>query len=47
MQMEVENPLVGILFCYIKEFPDINRSEKMKVVQHLDEMYRKFDELCI
>lgn len=45
--MDDENPNVGILFCYIKEFADINRSEKLKVVKHLDEMFRKFDELCI
>lgn len=45
--MDDANPDVGILFCYIKEFADINRYEKLKVVSHLDEMFRKFDELCV
>lgn len=45
--MDEASPEVGILFCYIKEFPDINRSEKLKVVNHLDAMFRKFDELCV
>lgn len=38
---------VAILFAYVSDFDSIVQSEKQKIVQHLDQMFRAFDNLCL